>query len=64
MALVLDNEAERDWLRKRFYMLKVDAIEDLDLLRRLNLKMSTAQTIAEAEQSLTALNENGKLSTI
>jgi len=45
-------------------MLKVDAIEDLDLLRRLNLKMSTAQTIAEAEQSLTALNENGKLSTI
>ncbi len=117
-ALVLDSEAERDWLRKRFDMLKdvleeswayqemvqkglekgleqglekglekglealrqaivdvvqerfpeiaaltkkrVDAIEDLALLRRLNLKMSTAQTIQEAEQSLTALDENGK----
>jgi hypothetical protein len=110
-ALVLDSEAERDWLRKRFNMLKdvleeswayqemvqqglqqglkegelralrqtivdvvqerfpeiaaltkkrVDAIEDLALLRRLNLKVSTAQTIQEAEQSLTALDENGK----
>ncbi len=41
------SEAERDWLRKRFNILKVDAIEDLALLRRLNLKMSTARAIQE-----------------
>lgn len=132
-ALVLDSEGERDWLRKRFDMLKdileeswayqemvqkglekgfsqgieqglekglekgieqgiekgklealrqaivdvveerfpeiialtkkqVNAIEDPALLRRLNVKMSIAQTTHEAEQSLTALDTNGKRS--
>jgi hypothetical protein len=126
-ALVLDSEVERDWLRKRFDMLKdileeswayqemvqkglekgfsqgieqglekglekgiekgklealrqaivdvveerfpeiialtkkqVNAIEDPALLRRLNVKMSIAQTTHEAEQSLAALDTNGK----
>lgn len=116
-ALVLDSEGERDWLRRRFDMLKdileeswayqeivqkglekgieqgiekgklealrqtivdvveerfpeiialtkkqVNAIEDPALLRRLNVKMSIAQTTHEAEQSLTALDTNGKRS--
>ena len=40
---------------------QVDATEDLALLRRLNVKMSTARTIQEAEQALAAPDGNGKM---
>ena len=121
-ALVLESEPERNWLRKRFNMLKdileeswayqemvqkglekgfsqgleqgieqgieqglealrqaivdvveerfpeiatlakkkVETIKDPALLRHINVKMSTAQTLHEAEQSLAALDTNGK----
>jgi hypothetical protein len=39
---------------------QVDAIEDPALLRRLNVKISTAQTIQEAKQFLMAIDKDGK----
>ncbi len=40
---------------------QVEAIKDFALLRRLNVKMSTAQTIQEAEQALAIPDENRKV---
>ena len=39
---------------------QVEGLEDITLLRRLNVKMSTAQTVQEAVQALITLDNDAK----
>ncbi len=60
------HQAVLDVIQARFPELlpyakkRVDGIEDTEILRRLNVKMSTVQTVEEALQYLLALSKDEK----